>query len=61
MPGDTYLDLSKLSADELATYVIPQYYNELGAWDRESIRNDKDLMEFLSITWFMQAKYGRLD
>jgi hypothetical protein len=55
------LDLSKLSADELATYVIPQYYNELGAWDRESIRNDKDLMEFLSITWFMQAKYGRLD
>ncbi len=61
MPDDKYLDLSKLSGEELATYVIPQYYNEIGAWDRESLRNDKALMEFLSITWFMQAKRGLLD
>lgn len=61
MPDDTYLDLSKLSVDELATYVIPFYYKELGAWDRKSLRSDKALMDFLSITWFMQAKHGRLD
>lgn len=61
MPDDKYLDLSKLSAEELATHIIPLYYNEIGAWDRESIRNDKELMEFLSIAWFMQAKHGRLD
>lgn len=61
MPDDKYLDLSKLSAEELATYVIPNYYSELAAWDREFIRNDKELMDFLSIIWFMQAKNGRLD
>lgn len=61
MPDDKYLDLSKLSVDELATYIIPLYYKEIGAWDRESIRNDKELMSFLSITWFMQAKRGLLD
>lgn len=61
MPDDSYLDLSKLSAEELATYVIPQYYCEISAWDREVVRKDKGLMEFLSIAWFMQAKHGRLD
>ena len=61
MPGDRHLDLSKLSVEELATYVIPMYYNEIASWDLESIRNDKNMMTFLSITWFMQAKHGRLD
>ena len=58
---DTMIDLKKLSADEIATYIIPFYYSEIGAWDRQTLRNDKQKMDDLAVSWFEKAKSGSLD
>lgn len=55
------IDLSKLPVEDLARWVIPRYYEELGMWDREDVRNDKELMGKLTRSWFSRSKIGHLD
>ena len=49
--GANGVDLTKLTQEELATYVIPHYYQEIGAWDRQGLRNNTNIMSKLSIGW----------
>ena len=55
------IDLTKLSVEDLARWVIPRYYEELGMWDREDVRNNKELMRKLTRSWFDGSKIGHLD
>jgi hypothetical protein len=49
--GANGVDLAKLTPEELAQYVMPRYYHEIGAWDRESLRKDANKMEKLTLSW----------
>ena len=49
--GD-YVDLYKLTPEEIASYVMPFYYRELGWFDNASIRNDPERMKLWSEGWF---------
>ena len=49
--GANGIELSKMSAEELAMYVIPLYYHEIGWWDRETLRKDADKMARLATSW----------
>jgi hypothetical protein len=49
--GANGVDLAKLTAEELAMYVMPLYYHEIGAWDRESLRKDANKMDKLTLSW----------
>ena len=40
-----FIDLLKLSKDQLFEYVIPFYYQDLAWHDRENLRNDDELMK----------------
>ncbi len=49
---DDYVDVSKLTREEIASYVMPFYYRELGWFDNASIRNDPERMKLWSEGWF---------
>ena len=49
--GANGVDLAKLTPEELAQYVMPRYYHEIGAWDRESLRKDANKMARLTLSW----------
>lgn len=54
-------NFSDMSTEELSNYIIPCYYREIGWWDRECVRNNKELMESLSESWMKRARSGSLD
>ena len=49
--GANGVDLTELTPEELAQYVMPRYYHEIGAWDRESLRKDANKMARLTLSW----------
>lgn len=49
--GANGVDLAELTAEEIATYVMPRYYHEIGAWDRGFLRNDATKMAKLTLSW----------
>ena len=49
--GANGVDLAELTAEEIATYVMPRYYHEIGAWYRESLRKDANKMARLTLSW----------
>lgn len=49
--GANGIDLAELTAEELAQYVMPRYYHEIGAWDRVNLRNDANKMAKLTLSW----------
>lgn len=54
-----FFDLERLNQDEMADYVIPQYYKDLGWWDRKSVREDPKKMEYLTDQW-METLFAAL-
>ncbi|MBQ0125327.1 MAG: hypothetical protein KBS59_03270, partial [Clostridiales bacterium] len=44
--------LNAVPVEALAKFVIPQYYLELGMWDREILRADEETMNKLQLHWF---------
>ncbi len=55
------VDLSCLSVEELAEYVFPFYYREIAADDREFLRENVEILDELSVSWFENACFGSLD
>ena len=47
-----HIKVSDFSTEEILKYVIPGYYNELSAWDRDFLRKDEAEMKYLSQNWF---------
>lgn len=52
LPYTDVLDYRKLSTREIATYIMPFYYQEIGWWDNERLRNDSAKMEKWATSWF---------
>lgn len=52
---DYIVDLMALSPEELATYVMPLYYHEIGWWDRQILRDDAEKMAMLSSSWINKS------
>ena len=46
------LDEDTLTPERIATYIMPRYYQEIGWWDNESLRKDKEKMDYLSKNWY---------
>lgn len=44
-------DVRELSAEEIATYLVPFYYAELGQWRNKSLLEDTDRMRTWSTSW----------
>jgi len=44
-------DMHELSREDFIKYVLPAYYREIGAWDREKLRKDEGTMAELRKNW----------
>ena len=58
--GANILNLMELSPEELATYVMPLYYHEIGWWDRQFLREDAKIMAKLSSSWVDNSLQGSM-
>ena len=50
----------EMSPEELATYVMPLYYHEIGWWDRKFLRDDAKKMAKLSSSWIDSSLQGSM-
>ena len=49
--GANGFDIIKMTPEEILTYVVPEYYSEIGFWDMKSFRDDPKKMEKVSVSW----------
>ena len=54
------MNLMELSPEELATYVMPFYYHEIGWWDRQFLRDDAKKIAKLSSSWIDSSLQGSM-
>ena len=47
-----FVDHCEFDAEEIATYIMPFYYQELGMHDNSSIRNNPEKLKKWSVIWF---------
>lgn len=60
MPADCVkatgrINRKALTPEMIATHIMPRYYQEIGWWDNESLRKDKEKMDFLSKCWYSET------
>ena len=58
--GANIVPLMNLSPEELATYVMPFYYKEIGMWDRQFLRDDAKKISRLSSSWIDKSLQGHM-
>ena len=48
------LDIFDLYKEFILRNIVPAYYHEIGWWDRKSLRDNKELMDYLSENWLSE-------
>lgn len=48
------LDIYSLDKEFILNNIVPAYYYDLGWWDRKSIRDNQEVMDYLSENWLSE-------